>query len=87
MKLNPDLIHRNIAGEHILIPVGETARAYNGLFVMNPVAHRIWELLEQGTDTNALVPLLLEEYEVDEAVLKADVAEFLEILQRNGLVI
>lgn len=87
MKLNPDLIHRNIAGEHILIPVGETAQSYNGLFVMNPVAQRIWELLEQNTDTDALVPLLLEEYEVDEAVLKADVAEFLEILQRNGLLI
>lgn len=87
MKLNPDLIHRNIAGEHILIPVGETAQSYNGLFVMNPVAQRIWELLEQNTDTDALVPLLLEEYEVDEAVLKADIAEFLEILQRNGLLI
>lgn len=87
MKLNPDLIHRNIAGEHILIPVGKTAQVYNGLFVMNPVAQRIWELLEQGADTDALVPLLLEEYEVDQEVLTADVAEFLDTLKSNGLLV
>ena len=32
MKLNPDLIHRTITGEHILIPVGETAQTFNGVF-------------------------------------------------------
>lgn len=87
MKLNPDLVRRNIAGEHILIPVGETAQTYNGLFVMNPVAQRIWELLEQGTETDALIPLLLEEYEVEESVLRADVEEFLDSLKQNGLLI
>lgn len=87
MKLNPDLIHRNITGEHILIPVGQTALNFNGIFVMSPVADRIWELLEQGKETGELVPILLEEYEVDEATLKADVEEFLAKLQDNGLLI
>lgn len=87
MKLNPDLIHRNITGEHILIPVGEMALTYNGIFVMSPVAGRIWELLEQGTDTDALIPALLEEYEVDEATLKSDVDAFIRKLAENGLLI
>lgn len=84
MKLNPDLIHRTIAGEHILIPVGEIAQTYNGIFVMSPVANRIWELLGQGKDTDDLLPILLEEYEVDEPTLKADVDEFLSVLIKNG---
>ena len=87
MKLNPDLIHRNITGEHILIPVGETAGVYNGIFVMSPVAGRIWELLEQGKDTEELFPILLEEYEVDEATLKADLDEFISTMTNNGLLL
>lgn len=85
MKLNQDLIRRNIAGEHILIPVGETAKDYNGIFVMSPVADRIWELLEQGKDTEELFPILLDEYDVDESTLKADLNEFITTLTNNGL--
>jgi len=87
MKLNPELIHRNIIGEDIFIPIGQTALEKNGVFVMSPVGARIWELLSQGKDTNQLVPLLLEEYEVEPEVLQADVAEFLAELSRLRLLL
>lgn len=87
MKLNPELIHRNIIGEDIFIPIGQTALERNGVFVMSPVGARIWELLSQGKDTSELIPLLLEEYEVEPEVLKADVAEFLAELSRLGLLL
>ena len=85
MKLNPDLIHRTITGEHILIPVGETAQPFNGVFTMSPVAGRIWDLLGQEKDTEELMAILLEEYDVDEATLKADVDEFIALLKKNDL--
>ncbi len=87
MKLNPDLIHRTIIDEDIFIPVGKTALERNGVFVMSPVGARIWELLEGGMEVQALVPALLEEYEVEESVLKADVEEFLAELTRQGLLL
>ena len=87
MKLNPELIHRNIIGEDIFIPIGQTALQRNGVFVMSPVGARIWELLGEGKDTNELVPLLLEEYEVEPEILRADVDEFLEELSRLGLLL
>lgn len=87
MKLNPELIHRNIIGEDIFIPIGQTALERNGVFVMSPVGARIWELLSQGKYTSELIPLLLEEYEVEPEVLKADVAEFLAELSRLGLLL
>ncbi len=87
MKLNPDLIHRRIIDEDIFIPVGQTALEKNGVFVMSPVGARIWELLEEGKDTAELVPLLLEEYEVEEPVLKADVEAFLAEMIRLGLLL
>ena len=87
MKLNPELIHRNIIGEDIFIPIGQTALERTGVFVMSPVGARIWELLGEGKDTAELVPLLLEEYEVEPEVLKADVGEFLTELSRLGLLL
>ena len=87
MKLNPELIHRNIIGEDIFIPIGQTALEKHGVFVMSPVGARIWELLGDGKDTSELVPLLLEEYEVEPEVLKADVEEFLAELSRLGLLL
>ncbi len=87
MKLNPELIHRNIIGEDIFIPIGQTALEKNGVFVMSPVGARIWELLGEGKDTDELVPLLLEEYEVEPEILKADVDEFLAELSRLGLLL
>lgn len=85
MKLNPDLVRRTITGEHMLVPVGENALTFNGIYIMSPVADRIWELLEQGKDTEELTAILLEEYDVDEATLKADVNEFLVVLKENDL--
>lgn len=87
MKLDPDLIHRTIIDEDIIIPVGQTAMERNGVFVMSPVGARIWTLLEEGKDTVELVPILLEENEVEEAVLKEDVDAFLAELIRLGLLL
>ena len=87
MKLNPELIHRNIIGEDIFIPIGQTALERNGVFVMSPVGARIWELLSEGKDTSQLVPILLEDYEVETEVLEADVADFLAELSRLGLLL
>ena len=87
MKLNPELIHRNIIGEDIFIPIGQTALEKNGVFVMSPVGARIWELLSEGKDTDQLTSILLEEYEVESQVLQADVDEFLAELSRLGLLL
>ncbi len=87
MKLNPELIRRNIMGEDVFIPTGDTALKNNGIFVMSPVGARVWELLEQGMDTEALIPTMLEEYEVDEKTLRTDVQEFLAQLTAMGLLI
>ncbi len=87
MKLNPDFVHRNITGENFLIPVGESTLKYNGIFTMSEVGNRIWELLSQGKNTDELVPILLNEYEIDAATLVADVEEFLSSLKSAGILI
>jgi hypothetical protein len=54
-------------------------------FRLDEVGSRMWELLSTGGDVDAAYARLLEEYEVDEAVLRADLEDFIERLTAKGL--
>ena len=86
MKIKENVIHRSIAGEHILIPTGETAIKYNGIFAMTEIGAEIWERLAQGMEEDAIVAEILEEYDVEEPTLRQDYAEFVAKLTELGLV-
>lgn len=56
-------------------------------FSLNPVATRIWDLLEKPLTIIELCVLLMKEYDVDEAKCKMEVEEHLEKMVRLGLVL
>jgi hypothetical protein len=56
-------------------------------FALNPVATRIWELLESPLSIDELCLLLMEEYEVDEALCRAETRACLDDMVRFGLVL
>ena len=85
MQISKDVIHREIAGEHILVPVGEFALHRSGVFVVTELGAEIWEMLRDGKEYRAIIAELLEAYEVTEDVLTKDVDEFLQMLRENGL--
>lgn len=86
MKTKNNVIHRSIAGEHILIPTGDTAIRYNGIFSMTEIGGEIWDMLVKEMEEDAIIAALLEEYEVDEVTLRQDYAEFVSRLLEIGLV-
>lgn len=47
-------------------------------FGLDPVAKRIWQIVEEPKSINEIVALLLEEYEVEEAQCVEEVHAFLE---------
>lgn len=81
MERKKELILREIAGDYALIPVGDTVLKNNGLFSLTETAARIWQLLPEAESQAQIVDALLEEYDVERAVLEADVAEFLDQLR------
>ena len=85
MPISKDVIHREIAGEHILIPTGELVLRRSGVFVMTELGAEIWEMLQEGKDYDTIIKELLEDYNVTEDVLKKDVEEFLQMLRKNEL--
>lgn len=82
MKIRKQLVKRTIAGDVILVPVGDASLELKGLLTLNETGERMWDLLPQCETEEALVRQMLEEYEVDEATLRADVAEFLNQLRQ-----
>lgn len=78
MKTNKGVIYRNIAGEHVLIPVGSIAMDQNGMFVMTELGAQIWQMVDGGAPKEQIISVLLEEYEVEESRLRADVEDFLQ---------
>jgi len=56
-------------------------------FSLNPVATRIWDLLEESLDVDGLCKKLVEEYDVDIEQCINDVLEHLKEMLKLGLVL
>lgn len=87
MKLNENFILRTIAGEDMLIPLGETSAELSGIITLNPVGATIWKALAETCTVPYAIEKVLEIYDVDEATAQADVAAFWEKLTTLGLIV
>lgn len=81
MKLNPNYILRQVAGETLLVSVRD-ASAPKRVLCLNELARDIFALLQSGLRQEEIVTALLEQYEVEEPLLRTDVGEFLAELTR-----
>ena len=77
---------RAIAGETLVIPIARATADLESIFTLNPVASRIWELLERPTTTSQLVATIVQEFDVSPADAARDVSEFLDSLRAAGLI-
>lgn len=84
MKLNPDYILRNVAGERVIVPTGSASQKINGLITLNDTAAFLWDCAGKGLSRQEIVRKMLEEFEVDEATAIQDVNGFLDMLLRQG---
>lgn len=86
MKIKNEYIMRNIAGDDVLVPIGKTVTDFNGLIILNEMAKFIWEKMIEVESEDELLNCILDEYEVEKDVAKADLDEFLNILRENNII-
>lgn len=84
---NPNFIYRKIVEESVLVPLHKDVADMDCIYTLNSVGAFIWEQLEQPATTDALQAALLEEYDADPEVLRADLAKFVEELTSIGALI
>lgn len=85
MKIKKDFVLREVAGDTLLIPTGQTTLDINGMICLNEMGAEIWKLLPEVEDEEALIARLLDEYDVQEAILREDVRAFLDKLCQVGV--
>lgn len=85
MKVQNEFVLREIAGDYVIIPTGKTVLEFNGLITVNEVGQSLWKMLQEEVSFEELVQGILEEYEVEEAVAREDIQEFLDQLKENGI--
>ena len=86
MKTNSLYVHREIAGESLLVPVGEATKDLNGMISLNEVATFIWKNIDSASSLDEIVKRVCEEYEVDEQTARADVIELCMKLHDRGMI-
>lgn len=84
MRASKDFIMREIAGEHILVPVGAAAARFNGLITMNELGRSIFDLLAREQTVEQLVERIVGEYDVSPETAREDTLEFLQQLRDIG---
>ena len=75
------MVYRRIGDECLLVPISERTVELNYIFVLNPVAGRIWELLDVERSIREIRDIIVNEFEVTSQETETDLVEFLQQLQ------
>lgn len=78
---SPDSIYADLDGQTVMMSLSE-----GKYFGLNPVASRVWDLLETPQSVDTLCEQLLSEYAVDAAQCRRDVEAFIAEMLRLGIV-
>jgi hypothetical protein len=81
---DPSIVHRNIAGEAILVPIRSHVVDLESIYTLDEVAARIWELIDGQRRVKDIRDAIVEEYEVSRDVAEADLIEFVQQLEEIG---
>ena len=87
MKIKGDFVLREVMGQSVAVPVGETSKNFHGMIKLNASGAEIWKDMEKGLTKEQIAQKIVDQYdasEMDEALLKVET--FLTKLQDAGIV-
>lgn len=79
-------VTREIGGETLIVPVTGHVMDLESIYVLNPVASRIWGLLRAPVTPEQLADAIADEFDVSPQDASRDIAEFLDSLSARGLI-
>ena len=86
MHISKNFIMRTIAGENVIVPIGDEASRFQGLITVNESGAFLWKLLQnENTSKESIKQAFREEYGVDVKTADNDVEEFLHILRMRKI--
>ena len=86
MKIKDGFILREVAGNFIVVAVGDAVKDFNGVINLNETGALLWKELSKGATEEDLKNALLNEYEVTEEIAERDAKAFVENLKQANLI-
>jgi len=82
IALSPDVISQEVSGETVLLDLES-----ENYFGLDEVGTRIWQLIKETNDLNAIYQTLLKEYDVPSERLQQDLTTLLSEIEGLGLIV
>ena len=87
MKIKGGFVLREVMGQSVAVPVGETSKNFHGMIKLNATGADVWKDLEKGLTKEQIAQKIVDQYdgiEMDEALLKVE--KFFTKLQDAGII-
>ena len=82
MKIKKGFVVREVGGRKYAVATGDASHSFKGMLGLNDVGAHIFNLMQNHTTADEIVASLLSEYDVEESVVRADVAHFIDQLRQ-----
>lgn len=84
MKIGKDFVLCTVAGENVVVPVGEASTKLKGVIKLNESGSLLWNLLVDGSDMDHLTKELIINYGITQEDAAQDIRVFLNTLRKAG---
>ncbi|MGM9889483.1 MAG: PqqD family protein [Floccifex porci] len=85
MHIKEGFILRRVAGQDVVIPMGDNIADFNGIITLNETAAFLWKNLQQDITKEDLLNCLLQEYEIDREKAAEDLDGLLSVLEERKI--
>ena len=84
-KANPDFLLRNVAGEAVLVPVGEAGIFENSVISLNETCRFLWQLFQQPRTVEEVIAEARKEYSDPDGEMEQGIKDFIREYLQYGL--
>ena len=84
-RANPNFLLREVAGEAVLVPVGEAGIFENSVISLNETCRFLWQLFQQPRTEEDVITEARKEYSDPEGEMEQGIKDFIREYLRYGL--
>jgi hypothetical protein len=86
LKIKDGFMLREVAGQWVVVPLGERVVEFNGIMTLSESGALLWKVLENEVAEEELTEAIIKEYDIDRETAEADVREFVNVLKEKSLI-
>lgn len=86
MRISEGFVLREVAGQAVVIAVGETSEKFHGMINLNDTGKCIWQGIQEGMSEKEIVKKITDQYEVDLERAENDVKQMIQKMHEVGVI-